>query len=370
MLKRRESISSYLSRIPSFEPRANVAAPVIATAAAPTVISPVPLTSSVPPTLFPIHPIPQISFISEMPNRKTRRQRRRDAIRKEMLRVQSIEGIESVENTTASTVSINSIESAAHTNTDPSNFDSVVVNCVCEALSDSDEYHSALDSMEENDIDIDSRENYFNSETDTVDNVDTVDSVANATNAANADNVDGVANIDTINLKPSAEEFVPSLGADVLNAPDVPDVSDVSNVSNAPSAPSTPFISTSASAMPPIASTGQLKIPEISLDDLYNSMIDSGVVLKSDRTDSLLSQSHYTWWRIPVWHRESPNDNYQLLFADMSFWEFLPCNLYILRSLTNVFTENDIWLLSDSLLIQCSGCSGCSGCGGCRFTAV
>ena len=96
------------------------------------------------------------------------------------------------------------------------------------------------------------------------------------------------------------------------------------------------------------------------LDDLYNSMIDAGVVMRSNQTDELMAHAHYSWWRIPVWHRDTANANYTLLYVDMSFWEFFPCNLFILRSLMNVYLENDIWLLSDSVLMQCSGCSGCS----------
>lgn len=72
-----------------------------------------------------------------------------------------------------------------------------------------------------------------------------------------------------------------------------------------------------------------------------------------------IQQVHYTYWHIPIWSRKSSSDTYQLTYENIICWEILPCSVMFLHNLPNIYYPNEIWLLSEAVLIKCSGCWGC-----------
>jgi hypothetical protein len=103
----------------------------------------------------------------------------------------------------------------------------------------------------------------------------------------------------------------------------------------------------------------ETQISETEITEIYNLLIKKGVVVGTNNA-TVLTRAQNALWQIPVYIPGSQKGKYQILQIKLSVWDFNPCEMQLLRTIHTIYKTNKIWMFSNAQLLYCSGCNGCS----------
>ena len=103
----------------------------------------------------------------------------------------------------------------------------------------------------------------------------------------------------------------------------------------------------------------EIQISETEITKIYNLLIKNGVIV-STNNETVLTRAQNALWQIPVYMYGSQKGEYRILQIKLSVWDFNPCEMQLLRTMHTIHKTDKIWMFSNAQLLYCSGCNGCN----------